>query len=486
MGKFQVSALAGAASGCTLRAEAPMNNFIQNISITALHGRSDIELTLRPSLNIIHGRNGTGKTTLLHILANLIDGDIERFSHLTFERIAVQTSTGAAVVLCQSSDGDKGVVTRVLIDGEIAGQVARDETTPPSLRLMLRQRLGGRPIYLPAFRSVLEATTTRTTNTSPPEKEFRKILTHESSSGDRPASYAIEALAIKTLQCRDWFGLFVPIIRFPSLQEVAEQLDREVYAAQLAVAANDREALSTVFVEVLKAIVSEPSGSGGESIDELLDRVRRHLGDLRPVHSEGPDIYSLIAPLLAQHSDRLRRGPVDMRPILAVYAMALENRAKAQEAAFNQIRVFERSVNKFFERKQLKIDIGVTEPDIRHAARYRHRRRTLIMLGDRRSGLSVLSSGERQILTLLFSATHMSSGDGMVLIDEPELSLNIDWQRIILSELMLQAGDRQIIVCTHAPEIAAEHRDSLFELSLKPHTPMQLPLPSGTEAAEEE
>lgn len=462
-----------------------MNNFIQNISITALHGRSDVELTLRPSLNIIHGRNGTGKTTLLHILANLIDGDIERFGYLTFERIAIQTSNGAEVILCQSAEGDKGAVTRVMIDGEVAGHVAREETTPPSLRLMLRQRLGGRPIYLPAFRSVLEATTSRTANTSPQDKEFRKILTHESSGADRAAVHTIEAIAVKTLQCRDWFGLFVPIIRFPSLQEVSEQLDREVYAAQLAVAANDREALSTVFVEVLKAIVSEPSGGGGESIDGLLDRVRRHLGDLRPVHSDGPDIYSLIAPLLAQHSDRLRHGPVDMRPILGVYAMALENRAKAQEAAFNQIRVFERSVNKFFEQKQLKIDIGVTEPDIRRAA-YRHRRRTLIMLGDKRASLSVLSSGERQILTLLFSATHMSSGDGMVLIDEPELSLNIDWQRIILSELMLQAGDRQIIVCTHAPEIAAEHRDSLFELSLKPHAQAQLPLSSGTEAAEEE
>jgi predicted ATP-dependent endonuclease of OLD family len=80
-------------------------------------------------------------------------------------------------------------------------------------------------------------------------------------------------------------------------------------------------------------------------------------------------------------------------------------------------------------------------------------------------GLSALSSGERQVLTMLFSATHMSPSDGTMLIDEPEISLHVDWQRIILTEMMKQAGDRQVIVCTHSPEVAADHRDVLVEIS---------------------
>ena len=58
----------------------------------------------------------------------------------------------------------------------------------------------------------------------------------------------------------------------------------------------------------------------------------------------------------------------------------------------------------------------------------------------------------------------MSPADGTMLIDEPEISLHIDWQRIIVSEIMAQAADRQIIVCTHAPEVVAEHRQALVEL----------------------
>lgn len=460
-----------------------MNNFVQNISIASLHGRGDIELALRPGLNIVHGRNGAGKSTLLHVLANLIDGDIERFAYLSFERIALQTSAGSEIVLGHISDGDRGTVTNVAINGEIVGAVGRGEATPQSLRQALRNELGERPIYLPAFRSVLEATT-RPITPSPRVDERNRIIEHELGWSNGAPSHIREAIVSKTIQCREWFGMFVPIIRFPSLQEVEEQLDSEVYAAQLAIGETDRQTLAAVFVDVLKAIVTERVSSSSETFDELLQRVRQPLSDLRTTQSEDPGIYGIIEPLL--DADGLRQAADDVRPILDVYARALEKRAKAQEAAFNQIRVFERSVNKFFEQKRLTINFRSTKP-VPHRFKFplRRPRQALIMLGDKPATLSVLSSGERQILTLLFSATHMSSGDGMVLIDEPELSLNIEWQRDILSELMLQTGERQIVVCTHSPEIAADHRDRLFELIQKTHIPTQPALPE-TELPEDE
>ena len=59
----------------------------------------------------------------------------------------------------------------------------------------------------------------------------------------------------------------------------------------------------------------------------------------------------------------------------------------------------------------------------------------------------------------------MSLVDGIVLIDEPELSLHVDWQRKILSEMCKQAGGRQVIACTHAPEVAADHLDRFIRLN---------------------
>jgi len=74
-----------------------------------------------------------------------------------------------------------------------------------------------------------------------------------------------------------------------------------------------------------------------------------------------------------------------------------------------------------------------------------------------------MSSGERQLLTMLYAVNKMS-GNSAVLIDEPELSLHIDWQEELLGKMMEQLGSRQIIVCTHSPAIASDFDQYMKEV----------------------
>lgn len=70
--------------------------------------------------------------------------------------------------------------------------------------------------------------------------------------------------------------------------------------------------------------------------------------------------------------------------------------------------------------------------------------------------LSDLSSGEKHILTILGKAA-LSRRDGAVFIaDEPELSLHLDWQRMILPSIIRLSPKSQIIVATHSPAIIAK------------------------------
>ena len=55
-----------------------------------------------------------------------------------------------------------------------------------------------------------------------------------------------------------------------------------------------------------------------------------------------------------------------------------------------------------------------------------------------RQGLHALSSGERQIVTLIYAATHMSDQQ-VVLIDEPEIFAHVDWQRRLLKKMSKSA-----------------------------------------------
>lgn len=64
--------------------------------------------------------------------------------------------------------------------------------------------------------------------------------------------------------------------------------------------------------------------------------------------------------------------------------------------------------------------------------------------------LDALSSGEKQMISL-FAKMYLYPKKKIVLIDEPELSLSIDWQRGILVDVLLSPHCEQIVAITHSP-----------------------------------
>ena len=64
-----------------------------------------------------------------------------------------------------------------------------------------------------------------------------------------------------------------------------------------------------------------------------------------------------------------------------------------------------------------------------------------------------LSSGERHLLTFLATILLMGEEQDFILIDEPEISLNVMWQKKILNTISKLAPNSQIIVATHSPLI---------------------------------
>ncbi|HGW5148695.1 TPA: AAA family ATPase [Pseudomonas aeruginosa] len=75
---------------------------------------------------------------------------------------------------------------------------------------------------------------------------------------------------------------------------------------------------------------------------------------------------------------------------------------------------------------------------------------------NRKVELYDLSSGEKHILTILGKAA-LSRREGAIFVaDEPELSLHLDWQRMILPSIIKLSPKSQIIVATHSPAITAK------------------------------
>ncbi len=75
-----------------------------------------------------------------------------------------------------------------------------------------------------------------------------------------------------------------------------------------------------------------------------------------------------------------------------------------------------------------------------------------------------LSAGEKQMLSFL--CYNFFSEKTSIFIDEPELSLHTDWQRILFPTLIEQGTDNQFFVATHSPFIYSKYPDKEHILDL--------------------
>lgn len=69
--------------------------------------------------------------------------------------------------------------------------------------------------------------------------------------------------------------------------------------------------------------------------------------------------------------------------------------------------------------------------------------------------LSMLSAGEKQLLLILLTVFLMDEKDAVLLMDEPELSLHIEWQERLIKSIRKLNKNCQLIVTTHSPSIFA-------------------------------
>jgi predicted ATP-dependent endonuclease of OLD family len=76
-------------------------------------------------------------------------------------------------------------------------------------------------------------------------------------------------------------------------------------------------------------------------------------------------------------------------------------------------------------------------------------------------GLDSLSSGEKHLLMLLVDT--LLAEENSMIIDEPEISMHVDWQRKLIQIMRVLNPQAQLIVATHSPEIMADIADEFIK-----------------------
>lgn len=119
----------------------------------------------------------------------------------------------------------------------------------------------------------------------------------------------------------------------------------------------------------------------------------------------------------------------------------LINNYEKQTEYDEKIRNFTSTCNKYLNGKEIIYDEGNVQVTI------------INKLSGTPISINNLSSGEKQIISIFAKLYLGKEKDAVILIDEPELSLSIKWQSMLIPDIVSTKKCKKIIVVTHSPFI---------------------------------
>ena len=142
------------------------------------------------------------------------------------------------------------------------------------------------------------------------------------------------------------------------------------------------------------------------------------------------------------------------RKVLWVYLEDIKKKLKIFDPLLLQVELLKDIVNSRFSYKKLSID----------------KDKGFIFESDHDGSIvppKALSSGEQHEIVLTYGLLFKASQGSLILIDEPELSLHVTWQRMFLEDIakISKLADLDFLVATHSPSIIHKRRDLMVKLA---------------------
>ena len=389
---------------------------IQYLKVKGLNNRFDDEFEFNEDLNIFTGANGSGKTTLLKLIWYLISGNLERIlPEIPFDFVSIVTDSFSLTI----THLDSGKVKFVSEKNTFSRSVDFTVTLNPEIG-----DLGG-PEYSEELHK-LNVDIAKAMKSSLFFPTFRRIEGGFSSMSEYTDIDSIEYQFSQIAQKYPYRIKEMPQIH-KAISEFSTRISVHDYGHKLVASISTHDIVSLVG-QKHSEISTEENKNRRNSSDEILQKIRDNSNKRN--RTETNELKE--AKLLLDETQK-----------------KLEEVDRQREALFQPISVLSEYVNNFFKNYGIRITENVT-------------------LGHDTEVISntissdKLSAGEKQMLSFL--CYNAFSDKTIIFIDEPELSLNVDWQRLLLPTLLKQGASNQFFIATHSPFIYAKYPDKEFLL----------------------
>lgn len=216
------------------------------------------------------------------------------------------------------------------------------------------------------------------------------------------------------------------------------------------------ENVHTVYVNVLKHLVS-PSSANGLEVAPQTEDLLKLIAEIENKTAE-LSVYDLAAPLsLVEFRKALSAKAKPKRALAAgllkPYIDSLKGRIEAVIPIYTVLHRFIKIINDFLTDKTIEYKVSggfkILSAHDGTPLEARH-----------------LSSGEQQLLLLLCYVLTGRDKACVFMIDEPEISLNIKWQRKLVRTLLeiTEGANIQFVFASHSIELLAQHKDRVIKL----------------------
>ncbi|MCQ9423390.1 AAA family ATPase [Pseudomonas sp. LJDD11] len=354
---------------------------VESVQVVGLFGKNETLIyEFNSDLNIITGRNGSGKTTIMKLMWFIISGNILlALKEINFKSCKVVTDIYECTVYrtgpahCRVTL-DVGGREYTFEDEEGAGDEPFLAYAEDQANSILRD-MGG-SIFFPTFRRI--------------EGGFSMAAgaASRTRSGNRVDAEIDDSLSSLSRKLSQKQHLFITAI---STHDVTSLLLKR-YAS---------------FSEDVNSFQAEVSR-------HVIDKIRQY----ERTQSDRSDADALLSETRAEIEKIEGFRSDTMKPLDAIKAL----------------------VEKLFQHSGIMFEKRLSFGDAAAAV-----------------ASDALSAGEKQLLSFIcYNAFHK---DSVIFIDEPELSLHVDWQRQIYPILHSQNSGNQFVFATHSPFIYGKYPD---------------------------
>ena len=440
---------------------------ITSLKVLNLFGRFNHELIFPEDqeISIVAAPNGYGKTVLLRIMDSVFNNRLTFLWRIEFEEIEIRFASRKSILIHkdrgdQHDDGSAENPSSVIFTSDGFGANGETHRLSPKLSSSSLRRferhLPVEEIGPDRWRDYqLDRTVTTAELIELYADQLPGTFIRSLKSPDW-LRHAINSIDVHLVETQRLLYLEEPEERRPHSRRVRvnppsvverDATDLAEHIGQLLQQyANESQKLDQTFPKRILEFRAGPVSSENK-ISESLAELTLKRDDLMSVGLFGSTISEPIQPYDILKDESIRR-------ILSIYAEDTKKKLSIFDSTYAKIRLFKQILDEHFSFKTISINpekgISAIDNDSEDAI-----------------PLSELSSGEQHELVLIYELLFKVEDGAVILIDEPELSLHVSWQKRFISDLqkIQNLKKMNVVIATHSPQVINDNWELVQDLT---------------------